>query len=237
VAGSVSERLGFLPEGRVRTDSSAFFDGERKRGLGSSAAVAVALSRALLALAGVEEPGLALEAALEAHRRSQGGQGSGYDVLASFHGGLGLFTGGRRPGWKALAMPWLGPLVLVRGPRSVPTPEAIAGYRSWRLRRPRDARRFLESSNRAVAGFAGAASRRQARAYFARGRRLGLRLGAAVGVEAAFDPRLLPPGCSPRDCKSLGAGNELGWLVPGLPLAAPGLPVLAVEAQGLLCEA
>ena len=236
VARCVSERLGRLPGGLVRTDSSAFYDGGRKRGYGSSAAVAVALSRAFLALAGVEDPGTALEVALEAHRRSQGGEGSGYDVLASFHGGLGLFTGGRRPSWKALRLPWLGPLVVLPGEGSVSTREAIAGYRAWCLGRPGEARRFLAASNRAVEGFAGAATRGLARACFARGRRLGLRLGGAIGVDASFRRRLLPAGFRSADCKSLGAGNELGWLFPEQPSVPEGCPVLTVEAEGLRCE-
>src|SRR4030042_1902847 len=47
-------------------------------------------------------PAAVLEAALAAHRRAQGGRGSGYDVLASFHGGAGLFAGGGRPPRQAL---------------------------------------------------------------------------------------------------------------------------------------
>jgi mevalonate kinase len=236
VTRCVSERAGGLPGGRVRVDSSAFYHEDRKRGYGSSAAVAVALSRALLTLAGVEDPLAALEVALQAHRQSQGGQGSGYDVLASFHGGLGQFTGGRRPDWKPLSLPWLGPLILVPGARAVSTPQAIDAWRAWRARQPQEALRFVQASNRAVELFARAASRREARMPFAQAREMGLRLGAAVGAEAAFDSRLLPPGCSPQDCKSLGAGNELGWFFPETPWVPPGLPVLEIEARGLLCE-
>lgn len=69
----------------IAIDSTAFFADGRKLGLGSSAAVAVAAGCALAEAAG---DGDALSGILLAHRRFQGGRGSGADVAAVFRGGL-----------------------------------------------------------------------------------------------------------------------------------------------------
>ncbi len=69
-------------------DTSEFaFDGQ-KLGLGSSAALSVALAGALRARARREPP--ALEELIALHRRWQGG-GSGVDVAASYSGGLSIY--------------------------------------------------------------------------------------------------------------------------------------------------
>lgn len=79
-------------------DTQAFFettvDGREKLGLGSSAALTVALTTALVVHSGgrkivTGESGL--QAVIELHREMQGGRGSGVDVAASFHGGLTRF--------------------------------------------------------------------------------------------------------------------------------------------------
>lgn len=72
----------------LRLNSSAFYDASsgRKIGIGSSAAVAVALTAALAEATGAD---LDVDAiAMEAHRRFQGGAGSGVDVACSAHGGV-----------------------------------------------------------------------------------------------------------------------------------------------------
>jgi phosphomevalonate kinase len=231
------------PEGRagvsgfVEVDSSDFFPAGRKAGYGSSAAAAVALCWALLTLAGdaPPRPSAVLEAALAAHRRAQGGQGSGYDVLASFHGGVGLFTGGPHPSWRRLRLPWLEPLYLFHGERSLSTPKAIDSYRDWRGRKPLEARRFLEESNRRVQAFTQAASRGQALGCLRLCRELGLRLGEEIGVPARL--RAPAPGLDEEDCKALGAGNELGLAFPEQPLDQPtALRPVQLAAEGLKPE-
>lgn len=223
-----------LPAGTVEADSTAFFPAGRKVGFGSSAAASVGLCWALLALAaGAPPPPFAvLEAALEAHRRAQGGRGSGYDVFASFHGGVGLFCGGAQPTWRPLHLPWLEPLYLFYGERSVPTPGAIERYHAWRRRRPAEARRFLEDSNRDVEGFVRSSSRREALEWFRRCRDRGLRLGEAIGVEARI---AAPDGVKPGQCKALGAGNELGLFLPEQPReqAIAGLSRIRLAREGL----
>ena len=68
----------------IELDTSAFLDpvSGRKLGVGSSAALTVALLSALAASANV------LADAIDAHRRLQRGAGSGLDVATAIHGGL-----------------------------------------------------------------------------------------------------------------------------------------------------
>ena len=63
-------------------DTRAFSEHKKKIGLGSSAALVVAL------VAAWENSTDVFSAALEAHRKLQGGTGSGVDVAAAVHGGL-----------------------------------------------------------------------------------------------------------------------------------------------------
>ena len=75
-------------------DTRAFFhdagSGRDKLGLGSSAALTVALASALVAWAGVETPPSPqwLQTLVDLHRGVQGGRGSGIDVAASLLGGV-----------------------------------------------------------------------------------------------------------------------------------------------------
>ncbi|MBN1834848.1 MAG: hypothetical protein JW820_03295 [Spirochaetales bacterium] len=213
------------PAARLRVDSSAFFlSPERKSGFGSSAAVAVGLAFSLLVLAGLDAAAATAAApqlALEAHRAAHGG-GSGYDVLTSAHGGMGLFTGGAAPRWQALALLWLPPLYLLQGPRSVSSAEAVKRYREWKREHPGEARRFLRRSNAAVEEFVNAGSWTQAEASFLRAREQGLRLGERIGVPAALAP---PPGLRGVPFKAVGAGDELG--VVALPHGREGAALAA----------
>jgi len=70
---------------RVIVDSRAFLIGERKLGLGRSAATLVAASAALAPAA---SPAELLERGLEANSLFQAGQGSGADVAAAVYGGV-----------------------------------------------------------------------------------------------------------------------------------------------------
>lgn len=80
----------------ISIDSTAFFATDNnlnKLGVGSSAAVATALTAALLAADGsAPDPEQIRVLATEAHRAAQGGTGSGGDVAASSHGGLIGYT-------------------------------------------------------------------------------------------------------------------------------------------------
>ena len=99
----------------LELDSRAFADPATgsKLGVGSSASVAVALASALAAAtAARRDP---FRAALEGHRRWQGGLGSGVDIACSLLGGLIEYSmaaaPGRRLGWPEgllMAVFWAG---------------------------------------------------------------------------------------------------------------------------------
>ena len=67
-------------------DSRELYQGHVKLGLGSSAAVTVALTAALYALSSVSDPPT-LDTLLKLHREFQG-SGSGVDIASSLHGGV-----------------------------------------------------------------------------------------------------------------------------------------------------
>ena len=99
-------------------EASAMFSGDRKLGLGASAAILVASLAARLAEAGADLSDATVRNALfakarEAHSRSQSG-GSGVDVAASVHGGVIHYLMGRRP--RSIALPpGLAPTVFACG--------------------------------------------------------------------------------------------------------------------------
>jgi len=213
----VSEYRGRACTGSLLVDSTDFFSANgRKSGLGSSAAVTVALVCGLLRLSGRDPaPRDAAFLAVKAHRRAQGGRGSGYDVLASFHGGAGLFHGGAEPSWETAALPRGCELSLFPGPSPVSTAGAVGRYLEWKERSPAAARDFLEASNRAVRAFCAARSLEQARDSVDACRKIGIDLGREIGVPAEM---AVPPGLDPAWCKAIGAGNELGvCLAPAEP--------------------
>lgn len=116
VRSVVLDRAGSLPAALDLTiDSTAFSRstgtlGTHKLGLGSSAAVAVALTAALMLAAGLPaDRADVLELALVAHRAAQGGTGSGGDVAASVFGGLIEYTRGQAP----IQLPWPQPLTVM----------------------------------------------------------------------------------------------------------------------------
>lgn len=133
-------RAADLPACRIRISSEAFqhqAGGQRvKLGLGSSAAVTVALLGALLALAGGEpvERRALLGLAMDAHRRLQGGRGSGIDVAAALLGGVVGRSEGVQP------LPWLRGLHLAAlwTGSAASTPELLLRFEHWQQRAPQD---------------------------------------------------------------------------------------------------
>lgn len=125
----------------VNLDTRAFEHGtaggsREKLGLGSSAAITVALTAALLTHAGsavLDRPRL-LRLATAAHRRLQGDGGSGIDVAAAVHGGVvGMSAARDRAGLQGLAWPaglcWLA----AWSGSGASTPDLLARFRRYRL--------------------------------------------------------------------------------------------------------
>ncbi len=81
----------------ISVDSSAFYDGPTKLGLGSSAAVTVAATALALAEAGEGRPPDVMEIAMAAHASAQGvrgARGSGADIASAVKGGTIKFAAG-----------------------------------------------------------------------------------------------------------------------------------------------
>ncbi len=88
---------GIRPAQDIELDTTAFYEGDRKSGIGSSAALTVALAAALSGSTNV------LDSARDAHAAMQGGMGSGIDIVAAIHGGLFSYTSGDR---KVTSISW-----------------------------------------------------------------------------------------------------------------------------------
>jgi phosphomevalonate kinase len=198
-----------IPPARLELDSSALFDAQgRKRGFGSSAALAVGIAAALAHQQRREDSASVHQIAVAAHRVAQGGAGSGYDVTASFFGGLGRFTGGVFPQWEPLDARVLPSMAVFPGPQAVKTTRSIDLYRAWQATQPTSAGQFVERSNAAVAALAKARSTEALLSAWEDCREVGLAVGSAIGSNAQ-----LPPFETPLEglfVKALGAGNETG---------------------------
>lgn len=163
VAAVLEEVLGdsTLPAAAVTIDTSEFYRGDEKLGLGSSAAVAVSLAEALHRLLGETSTSRRRFAeAYRAHRRAQGGVGSGVDIAASAWGGVFAY---RAPGdesdepesVQSLSWPrslhwrvyWTG--------RSASTPTLVSAVNKLRESEPALARERLDRLTRAAYDGAG----------------------------------------------------------------------------------
>jgi phosphomevalonate kinase len=110
----------------ITTDSSDFFFGDRKLGLGSSAAVCTATYRLLCEVTG-RTPNF--HEALEIHRNWQGGKGSGLDVASVWHGGLIHFQRGQA---AVAQMPEGLHWQIVWSGTSAKTTDHISHFNRWR---------------------------------------------------------------------------------------------------------
>jgi phosphomevalonate kinase len=128
--GLISTTTGSKQKFKLCVDTKIFFDTEsRKLGYGSSAAAALLYSRGLNISADLP---VVTWMALKAHRRWQGGHGSGYDIITSANGGAGCFTGGEEPAWTPLNWPEGLNCWVIKGPGPVNSSDAVKKYRQWR---------------------------------------------------------------------------------------------------------
>lgn len=135
----------------IAVDSSAFYSGAQKLGLGSSAAVTVAATA--LALGDDFDRGEVLEVATAAHAAAQstrGAKGSGADIASAVHGGTIAFTGGRvaKRTWPAAIR-----LVPFFTGASADTASLVARVQEARAARPAD----VEAALTAIADASSAA--------------------------------------------------------------------------------
>jgi mevalonate kinase len=139
-------RAGDLPATAIALSTADFHTtdarGQRhKLGLGSSAAIVVALTGALLRHAGAAGVDQAeqLAIACEAHRRLQGGAGSGTDVATSLYGGVvgvEFQASGGVPRVTPLAWPQDLHCLAIWTGRSASTPAMLARLRGWQQAQP-----------------------------------------------------------------------------------------------------
>lgn len=132
VFDAVSEASEGVPEGGLLEIDSKLGVGANKYGLGASSAIAVAAMGALHSALGLDPP--ELDAAVEAHRASQRGRGSGYDVATALLGGVCLVetSASGKVSVKQVAWPeglFAVPLFTGHGASSS---ELLARVESWR---------------------------------------------------------------------------------------------------------
>lgn len=237
VVDACATELGRAPDpAAVAVDSGALSGDGRKLGLGASAAVAVAVTRALLDGSDREvRLDTVFRTALSAHRAAQGGRGSGYDVAVSTYGGTGLFHGGEEPRFEPLpAAP--ADLFLVLGDRPLATTPAVSRYLAWAREQPADCRRHRRVSDAIVRHALRTGGWAEA---LRAGRRVTRWLGEHIGVPVEPDElreRLDHVAAAGHAGKPAGAGGELAICV-----AAPGHAVtdrpwvrpLTVSAAGV----
>ncbi|MBN2573297.1 MAG: hypothetical protein JXP73_01915 [Deltaproteobacteria bacterium] len=125
-----------LPPGSVLVNTEDFHQDERKIGLGSSAATAVAAVGAFFEAAGVSierQRERVYATALAAHRAAQGGVGSGADVAAAMHGGLIKFQRQKTgfPSVETLVPPSGLRLVVFWTGEPASTPDQIDGVQKY----------------------------------------------------------------------------------------------------------
>lgn len=140
-----------LPCGTLQLDTSAFYAGGKKMGLGSSAAVAVAAWHALQLLQDPIAPGQSVAAAQQqiaavqaVHQNMQGGKGSGIDVATSTLGGVIRYQLPNLPGSLGSASTPATPLPPDTGPVWLPivvgqpasTPQFLQAYAALKQERP-----------------------------------------------------------------------------------------------------
>ena len=142
----------------VSIDTSELYvgkdDGLTKLGLGSSAAVTVALTAALRAFLTGGRTRLNLDELITTHRTGQAGRGSGIDLAASLHGGvLAYRLAASGPEVEALSWPPDWPLAFVWSGAAASTSGFLDCFSRWQAEHPAQAealRREMDECARAA---------------------------------------------------------------------------------------
>lgn len=127
---------GAPPAFHAELDTDDFFaSGGTKLGLGSSAALTVALAGAVFTAAGRQVP--TADWLIDAHRRMQDGRGSGLDIAASLHGGVLIYQlGGESVGAASVRLPPEIEWCCVWSGKSASTGDFLRRIAQWREREP-----------------------------------------------------------------------------------------------------
>ncbi|HEU4857968.1 MAG TPA: hypothetical protein VFS86_11795 [Rhodanobacteraceae bacterium] len=205
-----------LPPCRVELESDAFYfehaGARAKLGLGSSAALTVALLGALHARA--NRPPVSLDTAIAAHRGIQHGRGSGIDIAASLAGGLSRF---QLEGDAAHVAPLAWPSGLhwrcVYSGRPASTGAMLAAVAAWREREPAGYAQGMHElatiSSRGINALAASDAAAFLSSFHAYADALA-RFGESAGVDiASREHRAIAAIAADCGCvyKSCGAGN------------------------------
>lgn len=236
---------------RVELDTDPFYfdhgSARVKLGLGSSAALTVALLGALHAHAG--RPAPTLGACVLAHRALQGGRGSGIDVAAAFSGGFSCYqlAGAQAPRCDAQELPAGLHWRCVFSGRPASTGAMLARVAAWQAREPaRCAQRMDDLATiarrgvDAVANHAGAAFLTSLHDYARMLARLGEDSGADIASPAHRALGALAAGCGVvyKSCGAGGGDVGVTFAVDDEPLREfsaramhAGFPVVALAAD------
>ena len=191
----IGEASAALPAGSVMVNTDDFHQGERKIGLGSSAATAVAAVGALFESAGVsvaKNRDKVFTIAYAAHRAAQSGAGSGADVAAAVHGGLIKVERrkGSEPSVESLLPPTGLHLVVFWTGQPVSTASMIEGVQKYARSDPAAYREIIASLRDTAERFVAELHAGRATGAVAAAGRYGKRLsvlGAAASVPIMTD--------------------------------------------------
>ena len=235
---------------RIELDSDAFYldhaGARTKLGLGSSAALTVALLGALHAVAGIAPP--ILDEAIEAHRAIQHGQGSGIDIAAASAGGLSRF---QLTGDAARMDPVSWPKGLhwacVYSGRPASTRAMLATVAAWREREPTAFTQYMHELATISSRGIDALTADDAAAFLSSLHDYATalaRFGAATGVDiASREHRAIAAiaqtcGCVYKSCGAGGGDVGVTFAVEDTRLRAfserasrAGFPVIGLEAD------
>jgi len=165
-----------------------------KLGLGSSAALTVALSRALGYYVASQQPDSIpydLQRLIEVHAEFQGRRGSGLDIASSLHGGVIEFTMSSPPAVRFSGLPEDMSYTFIWSGRQAATGEFLARLERWRGDHERRFNAVFRSLKSLAEGGAKAARRSDAEAFLEAVNAYAdalERLGTAAGADIVSEP-------------------------------------------------
>ncbi|MEK6917126.1 MAG: hypothetical protein AABW92_05275 [Nanoarchaeota archaeon] len=128
---------------KIKTASDKEMFIEKKTGLGSSAAVTVAVVAAVLKFYGIDGRNKVYEIAKKAHYEAQGNKGSGYDVSAACYGSQFFLTNSREKfNWPVELIS-----VLIYTGKPASTTELVGNILVYKKNKPHEYKLFIEEYN------------------------------------------------------------------------------------------